>query len=89
MGPIDAVWHLLNFFAPALGLGLIAASLVKLAWWRSLREHPWWSLAVAAVLASMVPLVAGLVLLGRDGKMATYAAMVACCAVALWWRALR
>ena len=32
MGPLDAVWHLLNFFLPALGVGLIAAALVKLLW---------------------------------------------------------
>ena len=30
MGPLDATWHLLNFFAPALGTGLIAADLAKL-----------------------------------------------------------
>ena len=30
--------------------------------------------------------VAGLVLFGRDGKMATYAGMVCACALTLWWR---
>jgi hypothetical protein len=29
----------------------------------------------------------GLLVLGRDGKMATYGAMVLACALTLWWRA--
>ena len=37
MGPIDALWHVLNFFGPAIGVGLIASALCKLLWWRSLR----------------------------------------------------
>ena len=36
MGPLDAFWHLLNFFAPAVGVGLIAAALAKLLWRREL-----------------------------------------------------
>ena len=32
MGPLDALWHLLNFFAPALGVGLITAVLARLVW---------------------------------------------------------
>ena len=38
MGPLDALWHLLNFFAPALGVGLITAVLARLVWWRELRS---------------------------------------------------
>jgi len=33
--------------------------------------------------------IAGLVAFGRDGRMATYAAMVTASAVALWWAAFR
>ena len=38
MGPIDALWHLLNFFAPAFGVGVLTALMAKLLWRRSLRS---------------------------------------------------
>lgn len=89
MGPLDAVWHLLNFFAPAIGMGLIAPSLCKLLWRGTLRGVPWLRLAGWATLASAAALIGGLVIFGRDGKMATYFAMVAASALALWWVGLR
>ncbi len=89
MGPLDALWHLLNFFGPALGVGLIAAGLCKLVWWRGLRSIPYRRLAAWAVAAGAVALVGGLLLFGRDGKMATYGLLVAATAVVLWWHGLR
>jgi hypothetical protein len=83
---LDVLWHLLNFFAPAVGLGVIAAGATKLLWRRELASIGWRRLAVPAGLAGMAVLLAGLVLLGRDGRMATYAAMVVACAATLWWR---
>jgi hypothetical protein len=85
MGPLDALWHLLNFVAPALGLGLLASGMAKLLWRRELAKVAWRRLAVWACTASLAALVAGLVLTGRDGTMAMYAGMVASCALALWW----
>jgi hypothetical protein len=85
MGPFDAVWHLLNFFVPALGMALIAPSLAKLLWRRELAGAPWRRLALWAGLASAGTLVAGLVVFGRDGRMATYAALTIASALALWW----
>ncbi len=86
MGPLDAIWHLLNFGYPAVALGCIAAGLAKLVWRRELAGTPWRLLARDAVLACALVLVAGLLWFGRDGRMATYAAMVAACALTLWWR---
>lgn len=86
MGPLDAFWHLLNFVAPAVGLGLLSAAAAKLLWRRELAAMPWRRLARDAVLASALMLLAGLLLFGRDGKMGTYAAMVTACALTLWWR---
>ena len=83
MGPLDALWHVLNLLAPALGLGLIAAGLSKLLWRRALAAVPWRRLIAWACAAALLALVAGLVLSGHDGRMATYAAMVLACAVAL------
>lgn len=87
MGPLDALWHLLNFLAPAIGVGALAAGLAKLLWWRDLKPARWWVLALWAAGASTLVLLAGLVVQGHDGEMATYAAMVLACAVALWWAA--
>lgn len=86
MGPIDAFWHLLNLFAPAIGLGLIAPTLAKLLWRRALAAVAWRALAQWVAGAGVAVTLAGLVLLGRDGRMATYAALVLATAAALWWR---
>jgi len=86
MGPLDALGHLVNLFVPALALGALAAALAKLLWRRELAGVGWLRLAGAACAACAVVTLAGLVLFGRDGKMATYGAMVVACAVMLWWR---
>ena len=84
MGPLDAIWHALNFFAPALGLAALAASMTKLLWRRELAGVPWHRLAIWAAVTGMAVLIGGLVVFGRDGKMATYAALVVATALALW-----
>jgi hypothetical protein len=86
MGPLDAFWHLANLFVPALGLGALAAAMAKLAWRRELGAVPWARLAKPACIACAVVTLAGLVVFGHDGRMATYGAMVAACAITLWWR---
>jgi hypothetical protein len=86
MGPLDAAWHLLGFVAPALLLGMLAAAGAKLVWRRELAGAAWLRLARDAAIANVAVLVAGLAITGHDGRMATYAAMVAACALALWWR---
>ena len=86
MGPIDVLWHIANLFLPALGLGMIAAALAKLLWRRDLGSTRWLRLAGPAMAANAAVVLAGLVLFGRDGKMATYGAMVLACAFMLWWR---
>ena len=85
MGPLDAVWHLLNFFAPALVVGALAAVATKLLWRKSLAGVALTRLLLWSCGAGMLVTIAGLVLLGRDGRVATYAAMVFGCAVGLWW----
>lgn len=87
MGLLDGLWHLVNFFAPAVFVGVLASALTKLFWRSELKTVPWHRLASWAVASSAVVLVAGLVVTGRDGKMATYGAMVATCGGCLWWMA--
>jgi glucose-6-phosphate-specific signal transduction histidine kinase len=85
MGPLDALWHLTNLFTPAVLMGSLAAALAKAVWHRDLRQVAWRRLALGACAAAALATLAGLVLFGRDGKMATYAAMVAASAITLWW----
>ena len=86
MGPLDALWHVMNLFLVPLALGALAAALAKLLWRRELAAVPWRRLALPASGACALVVLAGLVVFGRDGKMATYAAMVTACALTLWWR---
>jgi TctA family transporter len=84
LSPLDAVWHLLNLFGPAIGLALIAPTLAKLLWRRALKRVSWMRLSawVGSVCALVV--IGGLLAFGHDGKMATYAAMTLGCALTLW-----
>ncbi len=86
MGPLDALMHLGNLFLPGVALGALAAALAKLLWRRELAPVSFRQLALPAALAGAAVTLGGLVVFGRDGKMATYAAMVLACAFTLWWR---
>lgn len=86
MSPLDALWHVLGLFLPALGTGLLAAAAAKGLFWRAeLRRVGWWRLIAWSCSAGSLALLGGLVLFGRDGRMASYGAMVAASALALWW----
>ena len=86
MGPLDAIWHVLNFLLPAVGVGLLSAAGAKLLWRRELAGVPWRRLARDACIACVLVLMAGLVAFRQDGRMATYGAMVLASALMLWWR---
>ena len=86
MGPLDALMHLGNLFLPGVALGALAAALAKLLWRKELAPVSFKRLALPAALAAAAVTLAGLVVFGRDGKMATYAGMVLACALTLWWR---
>ena len=85
MSALDVIYHCLNFVAPAVS---VAALLALVLWWRAKHVRartwrPWAWLSLAGVLV----LLAGLVWFGRDGKLATYGAMVALQgAMCAWWR---
>ena len=89
MSPVDAFWHLANLFAPSIGMGLIAPTLAKLLWRRELRAARWLGLVVWTGSACTLVLLTGLIVLGRDGRMSTYASMVLVAALVLWWRGWR
>ena len=86
MSPLDALWHVLGLFLPALGTGLLAAAAAKGLFWRAELQRVGWRRLIAwSCSAGSLALLAGLVLFGRDGRMASYGAMVAASALALWW----
>lgn len=89
MGWQQAIWHVLNFLAPAAGLGLLAALLSKLLWFRGLRQVAVWRLWLWTAAPGASALVLGLLMLGRDGRMGTYALLVVFSAFGLWWGGLR
>jgi hypothetical protein len=87
MGPLDALWHLANFFSPAFGVALITTALAKLVWRRELAAAGWGRLLTWSCGAAALASIGGLVAFGRDGRMATYGALVVATALALWWAA--
>ena len=84
MGPLDLLNHLLNFVAPALVVGGVVAVLGR--FFMKKTAHPGvirTQFAINSVVGVAV-LLAGLVLLGRDGKMATYLALVLAIGTSQW-----
>ena len=81
---LDILWHVLNLFVLPLGLGALAAAMAKLLWRGDLKGVAWTRMALWAGLASSATTVAALVSTGRDGRMASYGAMVVACALAIW-----
>jgi len=70
-------------------MGALTAALCKLIWRRSLARTSWFTLAWQASAAGLSVLVAGLVITGHDGRMATWAALVVVCALVPWLKTAR
>ncbi|HEV6966579.1 MULTISPECIES: hypothetical protein [Roseateles] len=85
MSPLDAFWHLANLFAPAWGLAALLALAIKGLWRRETRSLAWRRLWTWGGAGGSLALVAALALLGRDGKMAGYALLLAGVALPQWW----
>lgn len=82
--------HLANFALPALALATLLAPAVL--GWRSLSVPRLWRAWRWLAGSGLLVLTAGLAVFGRDGKMATYAALVlSAAAVCCWlqWRHLQ
>lgn len=86
MNALDAVWHVLNFLAPAAWVGALSAAGAKLFWARELRGRSWFHLLAWAAVPALLVSLAALVITGRDGRMSTYGAMVVAAAIGLWTR---
>lgn len=92
MNALDFLWHLLSFLAPAFALAALLPLAARMVLPRGAPRPSWRALfAINFVVGAMV-LGAGLWYFGRDGKMATYAALVVAVATTQWlagrgWRA--
>ena len=89
---LDLAIHALSFLAPAAAVALLVTLAARLVLPRSGRPARWWLPLAVNFLAGALVLAAGLAVFGRDGKMATYAALVLVVATAQWfvgraWRA--
>lgn len=84
MGPIDLLIHFLGFFAPAAALAIGVALAARVFGLDRSAGRRWWAAAAINFVAGAAVLVAGLWYFGRDGKMATYAALVLAVALAQW-----
>ena len=80
--------HLLNLVLPAAAVALLLVLATQLMGgiFRSKRPlaQTWYGQVAIVFVANVLVLVAGLVFFGHDGKMLTYAAMVAGAAVCQW-----
>ena len=85
MSALDLLIHLLNFAAPAFFVALLLALLSRVALHRRSAAVGFWVQVGVTFAAGLVVLVAGLAWFGRDGRMATYAALVVVCGSAQWW----
>lgn len=83
---LDLLTHLINFVAPAAGVGLLVASVGALRR-RGAGPRGWtWPVqATVNILMGTLALGAGLWGFGRDGKMLSYAALVLAVGLAQWW----
>lgn len=80
--------HLLNLVLPAAAVALLLVLATQLMGGLFKSKRPlaqnWYAQTAIVFVANVAVLMAGLVFFGHDGKMLTYAAMVAGAAVCQW-----
>jgi len=84
MGPLDQLLHLINFLAPAIAVGGLLAAVGLLFKTKSPAALGFIAQAAINSIAGAAALVLGLWFFGRDGKMASYAALLVCAATSQW-----
>ena len=84
MDPITLSFPLLNFFAPALGVAVLIALFAGLFIRKRAPTVSSWKQVAVNFMVCALALGIGLWFFGRDGKMASYAAMLLCGASSQW-----
>ncbi len=85
MGVVDFIVHLLNFAAPALSIALLVTLFARILVRKQAVALVWYAQAAINCVVCLVLMLAGLWYFGRDGTIASYAAMVLGCATSQWW----
>lgn len=84
MNALQFLGHLLSFLAPAFALALVLALFGRWLGSAGAPRAAWWKAAAINFVVGVAVLAAGLWFFGRDGKMATYGALVAVMATTQW-----
>ncbi len=84
MGFLDFANHVLNFFYPAAAMALLMSAMALLIRCPKPLVRRFWACVAIQFAANSTVLVAGLLIFGNDGKMATYAALVVVSATVAW-----
>ena len=88
MTAFNLINQLFNFMAPAAGVALLLALFVRLFSGFFKQKRPLapgrWTQAAIVFIAGVVLLLAGLLVFGRDGKMASYALLAVGAATCQW-----
>ena len=87
MPPLTLIDHLLNFVAPAFIVALTLAILTRWMFRRNAGAAGFWAQIALNATAGVAVLAIGLLYFGRDGKMASYAALVVVCGTVQWFLA--
>jgi K+-transporting ATPase A subunit len=85
MGPLDFLFHLLNFVAPAVGVSVVLTLANALLVRAEGRAGAFWRRFLINFVTGSLVLAAALMLFGRDGKMMAYLALVLATASSEWW----
>ncbi|MGI4778873.1 MAG: hypothetical protein ACRYGA_12260 [Janthinobacterium lividum] len=80
----EMVLHLLNFVAPAFFMALALATLARWMFGGRASSRGFWMQAAITFVSGAAVLAIGLWVTGRDGKMATYVALVGVCGTVQW-----
>jgi MFS superfamily sulfate permease-like transporter len=88
MTALNLINQLLNFVAPAAGVALLVVLAARLfsGFFSSKRPpaHGWKAQAAIVFIAGVLLLLAGLLVFGRDGKVASYALLAVGAATCQW-----
>ena len=84
MNLTDFAKHLLSFAAPAFAVAVLVALAARVVLPRTGQQPGWWASVALNFVAGLAVMVGGLWYFGRDGKMATYAALVVVVATCQW-----
>jgi hypothetical protein len=84
LNPLDFLLHGFGFAAPALAVAVLLAVLGRWLLPKGAARPGWLSSVAINFVAGLAVLGAGLWYFGRDGKMATYAALVVVVATTQW-----